>query len=51
MPDRDRRFDDEVPTFLLDMPVLNIDVLGLEVEDLRAGGEGDRVWLTKKTRT
>ena len=29
MPDRDKRFDDEVPTFLLDMLVLNIDVLDL----------------------
>ena len=36
MPDRDERFDDEAPTFLLDVPVLNIDELDLEVEDLRA---------------
>jgi len=36
MPDRDERFNDETPTFLLDVPVLNIDELDLEVEDLRA---------------
>jgi hypothetical protein len=36
MPDREERFDDETPTFLLDVPVLNIDELDLEVEDLRA---------------
>lgn len=36
MPERDERFDDESPTLLLDVPVLNIDELDLEVEDLRA---------------
>ncbi len=51
MPDKDKRFDDEATTFLLDVLVLNIDELDLEVEALRASGEGDGVWLTKKTRT
>src|SRR5215210_8614455 len=36
MPDRDERFNDETPTFMLDVPVLNIDELDLEVNDLRA---------------
>ena len=35
MPERER-FDHEPPTLLLDVPVLNIDELDLEVEDLRA---------------
>lgn len=31
IPDRDKRLDDEALTFLLDMPVLNIDELDLEI--------------------
>ena len=39
MPNRDERntrFDDDAPTFVLDVPVLNVDEIDLEVNDLRA---------------
>ena len=35
-PNRSGRADDDPPTFMLDVPVLNIDELNLEVNDLRA---------------
>jgi pyruvate/2-oxoglutarate dehydrogenase complex dihydrolipoamide acyltransferase (E2) component len=36
MAERNEQFEDDAPTFLLDVPVLNIDELDLEVNDLRA---------------
>jgi hypothetical protein len=36
MPNRSGRSDDDTPTFMLDVPVLNIDELNLEVNELRA---------------
>lgn len=36
MTDWSEQFEDDAPTFLLDIPVLNIDELDLEVNDLRA---------------
>lgn len=36
MADRSEQLEDDAPTFLLDVPVLNIDELDLEVNDLRA---------------
>ena len=36
MPNRSVRSDDDTPTFMLDVPVLNIDELDLEVNDLKA---------------
>jgi hypothetical protein len=36
MPNRSERSDEDTPTFMLDVPVLNIDELDLEVNDLRA---------------
>jgi pyruvate/2-oxoglutarate dehydrogenase complex dihydrolipoamide acyltransferase (E2) component len=36
MADWSEQFEDDAPTFLLDIPVLNIDELDLEVNDLRA---------------
>jgi len=36
MSNRSERSDDDTPTFMLDVPVLNIDELNLEVNELRA---------------